>query len=350
MNGMKTRQYALVCFLMLASGLVAACRAEPSGLLSPTQLVPTAASPPVSRLLPAPTATYPRPSPIAPVVTATPLASVPAQPAPTATHPPASPTPPSPTTSHPPVSPTPRTPTTVRPPAASGLGTGLRQETAPILVKYAEHAALVMSANPDLSELYFPQLEGWVRVLGAPSLDVLQRRAERAAESGLPYEALGYGLETGKSTPEEEWRDVVGSTQKARAMADQYGKLLVMGPGFRLMSQNWDSYPAMAALADVWILQTQRLQANPPGPAYRQKVEEVVEQIRSGNPNILIWAQITLPPDREPSVEYWVPYHQSIADLVAGTYVGAYTWQQTEPDKLVGVIDDIFAAVCGEDR
>ena len=123
-----------------------------------------------------------------------------------------------------------------------------------------------------------------------------------------------------------------------------------MGPGLRLMSQNEDKYAPMAALTDIWVFQTQRLQKNPPGPAYRQEVERVVNQIRDGNPDIEIWAQITLPPDREPDAEEWLAYRQSIADLVDGTYIGVYTWGSEDTDKLVATIETIFDDVCGDNR
>jgi hypothetical protein len=207
-----------------------------------------------------------------------------------------------------------------------------------------------MSASAGLSERYFPELEGWVRVLGAPSLDTLQQKAERALQSELPYEALGYGLETSETTPDQEWQDLIGSTQEAKDIADAYGKLLNMGPGFRLMSRNEDKYPSMAALADIWMLQTQQLQKKPPGPEYRQEVARLVDLIRSGNPNASIWAQITLPPDREPSVEEWLAYRELIVDLVDGTYIGVYTWNKVDSEKLLATIDAIFAAVCKNEQ
>lgn len=220
-----------------------------------------------------------------------------------------------------------------------------------MIVGRKQHPDLIMCATVGLAEIYFPQLEGSIRVLGAPSLEALQRKAEKAKQRGVPYEALGYGLETSKSTPEGEWQDLIGSTEKARALADKYGKLLMMAPGFRLMSQNWEQYPPMAALADIWILQTQRLQKQPPGSDYRREVERVVNQIRAGNPDILIWAQITLPPDREPNAEEWLAYHHSIADLLEGrTYVGAYTWDTEDRDQLVATIEAIFDAVCGNEQ
>lgn len=207
-----------------------------------------------------------------------------------------------------------------------------------------------MTASSNLAQQYFPYFEGWVRVLGAPSLSMLQRKAERADREGTQFEALTYGLETGPGTPDEEWQDPVGATQVGRAIADRYGKLLLMGPGFRLMSQNWDKYPPMTALADMWMLQTQQLQVNPPGPTYRQEVEKVVNHIKAGNPDISIWAQITLPPDREPDAEEWMAYRESIADLVDGTYVGVYTWKKDDPEKLVSIIETIFAAVCSAEK
>lgn len=230
-------------------------------------------------------------------------------------------------------------------PSGGALGVGLRRQTAPSVLKYRDHPGLISCASVDLAEAHFPVFEGWVRVLAAPSLDALRQKAEEARKRGIPYEALGYGLETSATTPRVEWQDLVGSTQKARALADEYGKWLVMAPGLRLMSQNRDQYAPMAALADLWILQTQRLQLEPPDTAYREAVKEEIDSIRSGNAQIQIWAQITLPPDREPNADEWLAYRQSILDLVDGTYIGVYTWGSFEPDLLVTIIEEILATI-----
>lgn len=236
-----------------------------------------------------------------------------------------------------------------QPPENCRLGLGLRQQTVPILIAYQERPGFVMTATGAMAEEYYPNLDGWIRSLGAPSLEALEQKARRAEENGIPYEALSYGLETSQSTPEAEWQDLVGSTRAAKSIADQYGKLLVMGPGFRLMSENEDKYPAMSALADIWMLQTQRLQVNPPGQDYRDEVKRLVDLIRSGNPEIEIWAQITLPPDREPDSLEWLAYRETIVDLVQGTYIGIYTWNSEEDDRLVLTAEDIFSQVCGNE-
>lgn len=238
--------------------------------------------------------------------------------------------------------------TPLLPPEICRLGLGLRKQTIPILSAYQDHPGFVMTATAGMAEEYYPQFDGWIRTIGAPSLEALERKANRAEQDGIPYEALSYGLETSASTPEEEWQDLVGSTRAAKSIADKYGKLLVMGPGFRLMSENEDKYPILAEMADIWMLQTQRLQIVP-GTKYRAEVGRIVDLIHSGNADISIWAQITFPPDRAPDSSEWLAYHESIVDLVSGTYIGIYTWDSVDDEQLVMNAKEIFAQVCGDE-
>jgi len=226
------------------------------------------------------------------------------------------------------------------------IGTGLRKETVEILLTFKNYPGLVMSSNLSLAEEYFSQLEGWVRVLGGPSLEVLTTKAARAIESQIAYEGLGYGLETSATTPTSEWKNLVNSTQKALDLSDENGKLLVMGPGFKIMSKNEESYPPMAALTDIWIFQTQRLQIHGPGETYRQEVERITNLIRSGNPNIKIWAQITFPPDQMPDPAEWLAFRESIKDLVDGTYIGVYIWNPQNTQDIQDAIISIYESAC----
>jgi hypothetical protein len=232
--------------------------------------------------------------------------------------------------------------------AGCPLGIGLNSDTVALLEKYAASDGLVMAASAELAGAHFPGLEGWFRVLGAPGLDALRQKAERALADDTPYEALAYGLETGPGSPDEEWQDLAGSAARAAALGGQFGKILILGPGFQLMTRNSDAYAPMAQQTDMWLLQTQQLQKGPPGEAYREAVRQLVAQIRATNPDIEVWAQITLPPDREPDAYEWLAYRAAIEDLVAGTYVGVYTWDKVDTGQLLAVLDTIFAAVCGE--
>lgn len=233
---------------------------------------------------------------------------------------------------------------------SSPIGIGLRSETVETILAYRDCHGFVMTASFELAGKYFPQLGGWVRVLGAPGLDELKGKGERAQTNGLAYEGLGYGLETSKSTPDEEWKNPISYTQTAKELAEGFGKLLVMGPGFTLMASNEDNYPPMAAQSDIWLFQTQQLQKNPPGPKYRAEVMRIVNLIRSDNPNIKIWAQITLPPDRQPNAAEWLEYRQLIVDLVDGTYIGVYTWDKVDNEIILTTIETIYANVCGDQR
>jgi hypothetical protein len=42
-----------------------------------------------------------------------------------------------------------------------------------------------MASTVQLAQATFPQLEGWIRVIGAPSLDALKSKAQRAQDIGL---------------------------------------------------------------------------------------------------------------------------------------------------------------------
>lgn len=228
------------------------------------------------------------------------------------------------------------------------LGIGLNNDTAAIITQYRASNGLVMAASPELASQHFAQLPGWIRVLGAPNLQTLQQKGERAEAENLPYEALAYGLEMGPGTPDGEWKDLVGSTRQAAVLVDAFGKQLVMGPGFQLMARNVDAYELMAAESDIWMLQTQQLQKYPPGAEYRRAVQDIVTLIRTGNPDAEIWAQITLPPDREPQAAEWLAYRAAIDDLVTGAYIGVYTWDRAEAETLRAVVAAIFDSVCAE--
>lgn len=243
------------------------------------------------------------------------------------------------------------------------VGLGLRLETQDLLLAYAGCRGLTMTSTPRLAEIVFPELNprnnprpdnsddagnaGWIRLLGAPSLEALAQKAQRAQETGLVYEGLAYGLETSNATPDEEWQDLIGSTNQARIIADQVGVQLVMAPGFRLMSNNEEAYGPMAELTEIWMLQTQQLQRYPAGPVYREKVAAIVEQLREANPDIAVWAQINLLPHQATDAATWLAYRESIIDIVDGCYIGVYIWDTEDPEILFETISDIFAAAYG---
>jgi hypothetical protein len=221
----------------------------------------------------------------------------------------------------------------------------MRQDNRDLFTDYPAAGRFVMASNVGPAQEYYPQLEGALRVLVAPSFEKLADLAQSAEENSVPYDALGYGLERGRHTTAEELADLPASTQLGAELATQYGKTLVMGPGFGLMSEHESDYPKMSAFADVWILQSQRLQIHPPGETYRQEVKRVIDLIRAGNPDIEIWVSISVTPGPTVlSADEWLAYYNSIVDLPDGIFV----YDGRDPNR-PETARAIYAAICGQD-
>jgi hypothetical protein len=230
--------------------------------------------------------------------------------------------------------------------SACRLGAGLREDTVETQLAYQSPGGLYVTGSLGLAEEYFGQLETGLRVLVGPSLARLRELADQASASGVPYDALAYSLEAGRHTPMDEQMDVVGATRQASSLAHAHGKLLLMGPGLGLMEENWAQYPTMASYADLWTIQTQRLQSNPAGPKYREEVEKIISQLRMGNADLRIWAQISVTPGgQELSTAEVLAYREAISDLVDGVYI----YSGGDPNR-PETLEAIFAAVCGSDR
>jgi hypothetical protein len=98
---------------------------------------------------------------------------------------------------------------------------------------------------------------------------------------------IGYNLEHGPSNRMDEQRDPVGSVQRARALADQYGMELAFGPDHDFALQYG---PAIAPYVDIFVLQVQRVQTEP--QTVHEFVVPLVAQLRTANPELEISVQL----------------------------------------------------------
>lgn len=112
------------------------------------------------------------------------------------------------------------------------------------------------------------------------------------AEQLLPHMAdkmdiIGYNLEHGPSNRPDEQADPVGSVRRMRALADEYGLELALGPdrAFALSDGL-----AMAPYVDMFVLQVQRVQEEP--EVVRSFVLPVVRALRQINPDLEISVQV----------------------------------------------------------
>ena len=106
-------------------------------------------------------------------------------------------------------------------------------------------------------------------------------------DMGNDIDVIGYNLEHGQTTPEEEKADPVGSIKKMRELADEYGLELALGPDHDFALSHGVE---MAPFVDIFVLQIQRQQTNP--QVVKDFVVPLVPQLREANPDIQVSVQV----------------------------------------------------------
>jgi hypothetical protein len=138
---------------------------------------------------------------------------------------------------------------------------------------------------------------------------------------------VGYNLERGPSNRPDEQADPVGSVQRMRALADQYGLQVALGPDHAFALSHG---VAMAPYVDLFILQIQRAQTDP--QAVREFVLPLVQELRRVNPDLEISVQVRTEGDVNALVELLASLRQELDG------VSILTSQETVPvaEALVG--------------
>ncbi len=103
--------------------------------------------------------------------------------------------------------------------------------------------------------------------------------------SGL--DVIGYNLEHGQRTPEEEKADPVDSIRQMRELADDYRLELAFGPDHDFaLSHGVEAAPFI----DIFVMQIQRQQTNP--AVVEAFVIPLAPQLRAANPDLQISVQV----------------------------------------------------------
>lgn len=100
-------------------------------------------------------------------------------------------------------------------------------------------------------------------------------------------DVVGYNLEHGPTNRPDEQADPVGSVQRMRALADEYGLDLALGPDRAFALSDG---VAMAPFVDMFVLQVQRAQTEP--RVVRDFVLPLAAQLRAANPDLEISVQV----------------------------------------------------------
>ena len=120
-------------------------------------------------------------------------------------------------------------------------------------------------------------------------------------------DVIGYNLEHGPANRPDEQADPVGSIRRVRALADQYGLKVAMGPDRNFALSHG---VALAPYADIFVLQVQRVQTEP--ETVRDFVVPLVEDLRRANPALQVTIQIRTEGDVHALVELVASLSESI--------------------------------------
>jgi len=99
---------------------------------------------------------------------------------------------------------------------------------------------------------------------------------------------LGFNLETALSQEE-----LIDQEIQMKSLAQEAGLLYVFGPTLQKLSK---FYLDFAPHSDILVLQSQRFQTT---ADYEQRVEQLISNIKSANPKVKVWVQVSvIPPEK----------------------------------------------------
>ena len=171
----------------------------------------------------------------------------------------------------------------------------------------------------DIAHVDRPEQLGQLEEIAPAQKMLIFRSAAEAAEK-LPdlagtIDIVGYNLEHGPGPPLEEQADPLGAIQRMRALADQYGLQLAVGPDHDFALSHG---PAMAPYVDYFVLQIQRRQTEP--PVVINFVSTLVPQLRAANDQLQISVQVRTEGDMGQIVallEKLLPYIDGVSILTS---------------------------------
>lgn len=199
------------------------------------------------------------------------------------------------------------------PPGAKPFGLGLSAGTLYVDLHNTYPTTFAYSPTLTNPKLYYPAWGAKLRTLIGLSLAGLANIAALAAAEAVPYDCLGYNLESSGDPGELE--DIAASCAAAKAIAVTHGKPLLVGLGGRLADEQAALVPACAASADYWLLQGQRQQVYPPLGQYKTEISARLDLALSGNPAAQLIVQVTTWNGMLMSSEQVHAYVQALVDL-----------------------------------
>jgi len=155
---------------------------------------------------------------------------------------------------------------------------------------------LVPLFNQAAREDDIARVDHWSQVSQLSGISVGRKmvvfKSASEAEERLPglahqIDVVGYNLEHGPGTPAGEQTDPVGSIQRMRVLADAHDLVLALGPDHDFALSHG---VAMAPFVDIFVLQIQRQQTNP--PVVIDFIVPLVPKLRAANSSLQVSVQV----------------------------------------------------------
>ena len=137
---------------------------------------------------------------------------------------------------------------------------------------------------------------------------------------------LGYNLET--ALPKE---DLINREMGMQRFASEDDLLYVFGPTLLKLERYYDDF---ARHADIILLQSQRYQTR---EEYEERVEKLIEKIRSANPEVKVWVQVSVNP---PEKRHVTP-DEVISDIQLIADKADLIWIYYRP-RTASVMEEVF--------
>ncbi|MFB0534650.1 MAG: hypothetical protein ACETWR_06680 [Anaerolineae bacterium] len=154
--------------------------------------------------------------------------------------------------------------------------------------RYAREQDIIAARLPFMEFLDDVEVGQKMLVLGPRDEEATDIGSVVAAAKAKGATMLGYNLET--ALPKEE---LISKEKEMQRVAGANDLRYAFGPTLGKLLKYYDDF---ARHADIIVLQSQRFQTT---KEYEERVEELIGRIRSANPEVKVWVQVSVnPPEK----------------------------------------------------
>lgn len=224
--------------------------------------------------------------------------------------------------------------------ASLGITVPIRNDTDDIYPSLSSKSMVdVMVKSSNVQILKDIQSEPYDIMCIALSLSNIEDTIDITDANGVHCDYIGYNPEQNGKTPQDELDNFIDTITTAKSMAEAYGALLLVGPGYGYMStpEQEALYDEAAQIADAWMLQSQTMQlfgrTRYTPEQYQTAVMRVLNKLYAGNPNLDVWVQLSVTPPGPGGLEdpFSATDIYEYADIISDSITGIRVYDNSDP-------------------